>query len=60
MTFYFDDPDRDDLTYLAETSNPAVATVSTSGRRVVIAGVAKGTARITVVARDPGGLEARQ
>ena len=60
LTFYFDDPDRDDLTYLAETSNPAVATVSTSGRRVVIAGVAKGTARITVVARDPGGLEARQ
>ena len=60
LTFYFDDPDRDDLTYLAETSNPAVATVSTSGRRVVIAGVAKGTARITVVARDPGRLEARQ
>ncbi len=60
LTFYFDDPDRDDLTYLAETSNPAVATASTSGRRVVIAGVAKGTARITVVARDPGGLEARQ
>lgn len=60
LTFYFDDPDRDDLTYLAETSNPAVATVSVSGRRVRIAGVAKGTARITVVARDPGGLEARQ
>ena len=60
LTFYFDDPDRDDLTYLAETSNPAVATVSTSGRRVVITAVAKGTARITVVARDPGGLEARQ
>ncbi|WP_420635815.1 Ig-like domain-containing protein [Candidatus Palauibacter sp.] len=60
MFFYFEDPDRDDLTYLAETSNPAVATVSTSGRRVVIAAVAKGTARITIVARDPGGLEARQ
>ena len=60
LAFYFDDPDRDNLTYLAETSNPAVATVSTSGRRVVITGVAKGTARITVVARDPGGLEARQ
>ena len=60
LTFYFDDPDRDDLTYLAETSNPAVATVSTSDRRVEITGVAKGTAGITVVARDPGGLEARQ
>ncbi|WP_420448367.1 Ig-like domain-containing protein [Candidatus Palauibacter sp.] len=60
LSFHFDDPDRDDLTYLAETSNPAVATVSTSGRRVVITGVAKGTARVTVVARDPGGLEARQ
>ena len=60
LTFYFDDPDRDDLTYLAEISNPAVATVSTSGRRVLITAVAKGTARVTVVARDPGGLEARQ
>ncbi|MCZ0933583.1 MAG: Ig-like domain-containing protein [Gemmatimonadetes bacterium] len=60
LGFYFDDPDRDDLTYLAETSNPAVATVSISDRRVVITGVARGTARITVVARDPGGLEARQ
>ncbi len=60
LGFYFDDPDRDELTYLAETSNPAVATVSTSDRRVAITGVARGTARITVVARDPGGLEARQ
>ena len=48
-------PDRDNLTYLAETSNPAVATVSTSGRSVEGTGVARGTARITVVARDPGG-----
>ncbi|WP_420464386.1 Ig-like domain-containing protein [Candidatus Palauibacter sp.] len=60
LAFYFDDPDRDNLTYLAETSNPAVATVSTSGRSVEVTGVARGTARITVVARDPGGLEARQ
>ncbi|WP_423929172.1 Ig-like domain-containing protein [Candidatus Palauibacter sp.] len=60
LAFYFDDPDRDNLTYLVETSNPAVATVSTSGRSVEVTGVARGTARITVVARDPGGLEARQ
>ena len=60
LGFYFDDPDRDELTYLAETSNPAVATVSISDRRAEVTGVARGTARITVVARDPGGLEARQ
>ena len=40
LAFYFDDPDRDNLTYLAETSNPAVATVSTSGRSVEVTGVA--------------------
>ncbi|MCY3699976.1 MAG: Ig-like domain-containing protein [Gemmatimonadetes bacterium] len=60
LGFHFEDPDRDALTYLAETSNPAVATVSVSDRRAVIAGISRGTARITVVARDPGGLEARQ
>ena len=60
MFFYFDDPDRDDLTYLVETTDPQVAGVSASGRSVEITGVAKGTARVTIVARDPDGLEARQ
>ena len=60
MFFYFDDPDRDDLTYLVETTAPQVASLSASGRSVEITGVAKGTARVTIVARDPDGLEARQ
>ncbi len=60
MFFYFEDPDRDDLEYLTESSDPAVASVSADGRSVRITAVARGTARITIVARDPGGLEARQ
>ena len=60
MFFYFDDPDRDDLTYLVETTAPRVASVSAAGRSVEITGVAKGSARVTIVARDPDGLEARQ
>ena len=60
MFFYFDDPDRDDLTYLVESTDPQVVGVSASGRSVEITGVAKGTARVTIVARDPDGLEARQ
>ncbi|MCY4574855.1 MAG: hypothetical protein OXF01_18935 [Gemmatimonadetes bacterium] len=60
MFFYFDDPDRDNLTYLVETTDPQVVGVSASGRSVEITGVAKGTARVTIVARDSDGLEARQ
>jgi len=60
MFFYFEDPDRDDLTYLAESSDLGVAGVATDGRNVRITAVARGSARVTVVARDPGGLEARQ
>ncbi|MDE2980754.1 MAG: hypothetical protein OXU74_06105 [Gemmatimonadota bacterium] len=60
MFFYFEDPDRDELTYLVETSDPGVVGVSASGRSVELTGVAKGVARVTIVARDPEGLEARQ
>ncbi|MDE0605167.1 MAG: Ig-like domain-containing protein [bacterium] len=60
MFLYFEDPDRDDLTYLTESSDPMVVGVSVSGRSVHLTGEAKGTARVTIVARDPEGLEARQ
>ena len=56
----FSDPDDDDLTYTADPSDDAVATVSVSGAMVTVAGVAAGSATVTVTATDPGGLSATQ
>ena len=55
---YFHDPDGDALTYSAATSATGVATVSVSGSVLTIAGVAAGTATVTVTTRDPHGLTA--
>ena len=55
----FKDPDGDALTYSATTSDSAVATASTSRRKVTVKGVAVGEATITVTATDPGGLTAQ-
>ncbi len=60
MSSHFSDPDGDDLTYLASSSNRNVATVSVNGATVVVRGVAKGSAEVTVTARDPGRLEISQ
>ena len=57
---YFSDPDRDRLTYEAETSNSGVATVTVARSRVTIEAVAEGSATITVRAVDPDGLAAEQ
>ncbi len=57
---YFTDPDGETLSYSAETSDEAVATVAASGDSVVVSGVLQGRATITVTASDPGGLSARQ
>lgn len=57
---FFTDPDGDALTYAAATSNRGVSTASASGSTVKVVGVAGGTATITVIATDPGGLSARQ
>ncbi len=54
----FTDPDGDELTYSAESSDPSVATVSVTGSLVSVATVAVGTATGTVTATDPGGLSA--
>ena len=54
----FNDPDGDALTYTAESSNTDVATVSVSGSTAILAGVAAGSATITVIATDPGRLSA--
>ena len=60
MSSYFRGPDGDVLGYAAVTSNPAVATVSVSGSTLTIMEVAPGTATVTIVASDPGGLSAEQ
>ena len=60
LTPYFRDADGDALAYAATVSDAAVATVSVSGSTLTIAGVAPGTAVVTVFASDPGGLSATQ
>ena len=57
---YFTDPDGDQLTYTAATSDSTVATTTVAGSIVTVAGISPGTATITVTATDPAGLSARQ
>ena len=57
---YFRDPDGDALVYAAITADPAVAGVSVSGGTLSVAGLAKGTATVTVTATDTEGLTAVQ
>ncbi|WP_420632438.1 Ig-like domain-containing protein, partial [Candidatus Palauibacter sp.] len=51
---YFGDPDDDELTYSASSSDESVATASVSGSAVTVAAVAAGRAAVTVTASDPG------
>ena len=57
---FFSDPDGDDLTYRASSSNDRIATATVSGSDVTVAPVAEGTVTITVTATDPGGLTVEQ
>ena len=57
---HFMDPDGEELTYAAESSEGGVAGVVVSGDEVTVRAVAKGMATITVTARDPGGSVAAQ
>ncbi len=56
----FSDPDGDELTYTATSSDTAVATVATDGAMVTITALAAGEATVTVTATDPGELSAEQ
>lgn len=60
VTDNFSDPDGDDLTYTATSSDTAVATVATDGAMVTITAVGAGEATVTVTATDPGELSATQ
>ena len=60
LSGYFSDPDGDSFSYSVSTSDPGVASPTVSGTTLTIAGVAPGTATVTVTASDPGGLTASQ
>ena len=60
VSSFFSDPDGDDLTYTAESSDAAVVAVSVEGSSVTVTAVAAGTATVTVTAADPDGLTAAQ
>ena len=60
LAAYFSDPDGDELTYTASSSNTGIATVSVSGATAQVTGVAAGSATVDVTATDPGGLPADQ
>ncbi|MXW18544.1 MAG: leucine-rich repeat protein [Gemmatimonadetes bacterium] len=57
---YFDDPDGDQLTYSAQTSDEDIATVTVSGATITVVGTGDGIAEVTVTATDAGGLSAQQ
>ena len=59
----FTDADGDELSYMAESDNPAVATASVEdpgASTVTITAVAAGSATVTVTASDPDGASATQ
>ena len=60
MTPYFNDPDGDALDFEAASSVARVASAAVSGGKIAVGGVARGTATVTITARDPGGLAATQ
>ena len=57
---YFEEPDGQELTYTAVSSDAGVAEASVVADTVVAVGRSLGDATITVTATDPGGLEAAQ
>ena len=65
VSAYFSDPDGDELTYSAETSDAAIATASVDGAVVTTSGVSAGEeglqmATLMVTASDPAGLSVTQ
>ena len=57
---FFTDPDGDTLSYAAAVSDSAVVAALVSGSTVVVTGLAKGEAQVTVTATDDEGLSAEQ
>jgi len=60
LTRYFEEPDGQDLTYSASSSDASVVAVTVTGSILEGTGVAEGTATVTVTATDAMGLSATQ
>ena len=60
LSQYFEEPDGQELTYSASSSDEALVTVAVSGSALAATGVAMGTVAMTVEASDPAGLTAMQ
>ena len=60
VSSYFSDPDGDALTYSASTFRTGVASASVTGDMLSLAAVSRDSTRITVTAKDQGGLVATQ
>ena len=54
----FSDPENGSLAYVAESTAPDIATVSTDGGTVTIAAKSPGVTTVTVTALDPNDLSA--
>ena len=55
---YFSDPDGDELSFSAESSEDEAVTVKVSGSKVTLSAIAAGTATVTITAKDPDELSA--
>lgn len=58
VSAFFSDPDGDALTYTAESTDPAVLSVSISGSTLTAEALAPGNVQVTVTATDPEGASA--
>ncbi len=55
---YFSDPDGDELSFSAESSEDEAVTAKVSGSKVALSAIAAGTATVTITAKDPDELSA--
>ena len=60
VTACFDDPNGDELSYSATSSDVGVAAATFAGVTVTVTAFAPGSASVTVTATDPGGLQDQQ
>ena len=58
---FFSDPDEQSLEFKASSSDPGIATAEiVDSLKLLVTGVSLGTATVTVIAEDPGGLTAER
>ena len=60
VSYYFSDPDGDQLSYAASSSDSDVARVRLVGVTLAVAPIGIGTATVEVTAADPGGMSIEQ